>query len=59
MTQRPLVEGTEIAPAGKDSILFLLQQLLGILREEGAEGEGGGGEESKKRKKKKKQKTNA
>lgn len=39
MTQRPLVEGTEIAPAGKDSIPFLLWQLLGILREEGVEGE--------------------
>lgn len=33
------MEGTEIAPAGKDSIPFLLRQLLGILREEGVEGE--------------------
>jgi hypothetical protein len=27
LTQRPLVERTEIAPTGKDSFLFLLQQL--------------------------------
>lgn len=33
------MEGTEIAPAGKDSIPFVPRQLLGILREEGVEGE--------------------
>lgn len=46
------MEGTEIAPAGKDSIPFLLRQLLGILREEGVEGE-------KKREESKKGKKNA